>query len=312
MRTPLQDGRTRKHVARSDSSSGEPAYLILTNSVDSLDAAVADRLRADGHPVALISHPFASSNGCSWFLDDDRSACELIIGEIARTPINVAGVLVRSQPFLDPLGWEARDLAYAHAELLAAVLGWLHGLACPVINRFPSWTWYRRGPRLSDWYPSLRAAGLPFQDARLTSDISVARAFDRHLVLNPMTSDAAFLIGSDADWQALSSFLSRTPAQLTRPHGAPRFASVAGGAVIWSEPSDTASLDAPLLRFSSVTGLDFFEVAVAPVDGEERVIAVDAFPTLRHQPAANHPKLVDALVAVLTCVKIDAQESRLR
>lgn len=296
----------RQHARADTSALGEKArelvHLILASADDPLAMVVADRFEGMGETVIVLDHPFAVPFRCTWFLDDDNTVLTHTANGGGRIDnAHVGSVLVCGQPRVDPTSWVARDLAYAHAELHAAVLGWLHGLDCPVINRHPSWTWFRRGPRLSDWYPALRAAGLPFQDALLTNDSSGARAFCENVVVNPMTSEAAWLIDGDRDWDALSKFMSRTPAHITRPHGEPRFACVAGQDIVWSHaPGAENGFEHLLQRFSAYTGLSFFEVAIAPVDGDERVIAVDAFPTLLHQPASNHSRIIDALVSMMT------------
>jgi len=275
--------------------------LILGPPDDALGAAVIEALRAMDCDVRQLPHPFASPHHCSWSFDSTGGVHELLLEGERLTAAHVRGVLVRGQPMIDPDGWEEKDLGYAYAELHAAVLGWMHGLSCPVVNRYPSWTWFRRGPRLSDWYPSLRAAGVPFQDALLTSDVGAARAFSNVVVLNPMTAEAAWLMATDGDWRTLSQYVARTPAHLTRPHGPPRFATVVGDIVFWSAaPEDADALEAALVRFARDTGLALVEVAFADVDGGLRAVGVDAFPTLDHQPSSNHAGIAAAVALLLT------------
>lgn len=301
-------------AAPSTRETGDGAvFLILGPPADPLATAVADTLRASGRAVRQMDHPFAAPHRCSWWLDVAESEQELLLDDGGRlSAARIGGVFVRGQPTLDREGWAEKDLGYAHAELHAAVLGWLHGLSCPVVNRFPSWTWFRRGPRLSDWYPALRLAGVPFQDAVLTNDMADARAFGDALVLNPMTAEPAYLLAGEDDWRLLSEYLTRAPAVLTRPHGAPTFATVIGAAVVWSEVPDGASeLEHALLRFSRITGLAFLEVAFAPVDGAIRAVAIDAFPSLDHQPDSNRGRIVRGLVSLLTGQTAAAPAGRL-
>lgn len=92
----MHDDHARDGVPRSASRGRELVYLILTNDLDPLTAAVADRLRVSGHAVAVYGHPFETPNRCSWFFDSDRSAFEHVIHGFTRgEAADIAGVLVR-------------------------------------------------------------------------------------------------------------------------------------------------------------------------------------------------------------------------
>jgi hypothetical protein len=59
----------------------------------------------------------------------------------------------------------------------------------------------------------------------------------------------------------------RLPVCLSEPHGAPRPACIIGGQIVWDcdPPPEARALEPRLRRLAAEAGLDFLEVAVAPL-----------------------------------------------
>lgn len=58
---------------------------------------------------------------------------------------------MRKSPFVQKEGWALDEATYVHAEKEAALLGWIWGLPCPVINRYPPELWFEPVESLEFW-----------------------------------------------------------------------------------------------------------------------------------------------------------------
>jgi hypothetical protein len=282
-------------------------HLILGDPDDPCCAGVFGRLRERGLPARLLGDPLAPPARFAWNLDDEGLESSLSFDD--QSPAKISSVLVRDTGWLDPAGWDPTDYAYVQAEMRAALLAWLAGLPCPVINRPSAAFWYRPRMSMLAWQPLLRRAGLPTPETLLTNDPAKARDFGRQLeadgaggaVCTPLTGDAAWLI-TGSDWSGLATLQELAPVCLTEPHGQARCACVVGDRIIWDETPlpDLAALAPSLLRLAEAAELDVIEVAVASVRRGPAVVLVEPLVRLDHFRAPTRELILDAHVDVLT------------
>jgi hypothetical protein len=281
-------------------------HLVLGRPEDSCSASVLARLLERGLPARLLADPLAPPTRFAWRLDDAGLENSLALDGLK--PTTISSVLVRDTGWLDPDGWDLADHAYMQAETRAVLLAWLAGLPCPVINRASAALWYR--PRMSvlGWRPLLRRAGLRTPETLLTNDPNSARDFGSELEVNgnggavctPLTGDAAWLI-TGANWSGLAELQELAPACLTEPHGPTQCACVIGNQIVWdgAAPLGAAVLEPRFLRLAQAAGLDFLEIAVAPVRRGLAVVLVDQFVQLDHFNTQARERILDALVDLL-------------
>lgn len=291
-------------------------HLILGHPQDACCAGVLARMEARGLPARLLATPLESPARFAWRLDGEGLTTHLALDD--GPPIDVASVLVRSTGWLAPDGWEPADHAYMQSETQATLLAWLAGLPCPVVNRSSAALWYRPLNPLVMWRPLLRRCGLPTPEQVVTDDADTARAFGGRLeaagvpgaVCTSLTRDVAWLVGR-GDWAGLAAAQARTPVCLTEPHGRTRCACIVGREVIWDGPPspEEASLEPGLLRLASEAGLDFLEVAAAPLRRGPAVVLVEPLPRLDGFGPAARAKILDSLTSLLTASH-HAQEAR--
>ncbi len=282
-------------------------HLILGHRDDLCCAGVLDRLRRRGLPARLLFDPLAPPARFAWRLEDKGLESSLALDGLSSATIS--SVLVRDTGWLDPAGWDPTDHAYMEAETRAALLAWLAGLPCPVINRASAALWYR--PRMSvlAWHPLLRRAGLPTPDTLLTNDAAEARDFGHQLkadgaggaVCTPLTGDGAWLI-ADTDWPGLAALQQVVPVCFTEPHGPAQCACVVGDQIVWDDaPTPEADALSPnLLRLAEVARLELVEVAVAPVRRGLAVVLVEPHVRLDHFRVSARERILDALADLLT------------
>jgi hypothetical protein len=281
-------------------------HLVLGRPDDSCCAGVLARLRERGLAARLLADPLAPPTRFAWGLDDAGLENRVALDGVS--PTTISSVLVRDTGWLDPTGWDPTDHAYMLAETRAVLLAWLTGLPCPVINRVSAALWYR--PRMSalGWNPLLRRAGLPTPEILLTNDPDSARDFGRRLEANgsggavctPLTGDAAWLI-TESNWSGLAALQKLAPACLTEPHGPTQCACVVGNRIVWdgAQPPTAAGLELGLLRFAKAAGLDFVEVAVAPVRQGLAIVLVEPLVQLDHFRPSVREHILDALLDML-------------
>ena len=165
-------------------------------------------------PARIVASPLAPPARFVWRLDGDELTSRLDLDD---EPVDVAGVLVRGTPWVDPAGWAPADHAYMQAEMLAATLAWLTGLPCPVVNRPRRHSGTAARTSLLGWRPLLRRCGLPIPEQLLTNDPAQARAFERRLAADgvagaiyaPLTGESGYLLATEAAWQGLADLQER-------------------------------------------------------------------------------------------------------
>jgi len=302
---------------RTRDSGSRPVHLLLGHSEDSCCTGVVARLAARGLSALIVASPLIPPARLAWRLADDGLTARLDLGE---GPVEIAGVLVRGTPSLDPTGWAPVDHAYMQAETLSATLAWLAGLPCPVINRPSAAQWYGGRPSLLSWRPLLRDCGLLAPEQVITNDRAEAGAFRLRLeadgvagaIYVPLTGGAGYLVATDAAWEGLADLQQRSPVCLSEPHGAAHPACIVGGEVIWDDDASPESRAlAPRLRqLAAVARLDFLEVAIASLRRGLGVVMVEPMPVLEHFAPPTRGRILDALTALLAPSAAEAEAVR--
>jgi hypothetical protein len=102
--------------------------------------------------MQAIEDPYRNSAKISWRFDTERSStsCRLETAG-ADSEVEISAVFVRKKPFVRNQGWTLDDATYVHAEKEAALLGWIWGLPCPVINRYTPELWFAPVGSLEFW-----------------------------------------------------------------------------------------------------------------------------------------------------------------
>lgn len=288
-------------------------YLVLGNSHDLCCTRVHAAFEASGRRAVIVGNPLIDPARFAWRLDEDGVSIQWSQDEAHAEPIE--GVLVRGGGWLDPDGWQPHDFAYMQAEVHAALLAWLHGLPCPVVNRYSADLWYRPQVSLLAWHHLLRACGLTTTETIVSNVEAETRAFAQRadaggIVYAPLTSEAQYLVATDDEWAGLTTLQRRTPVCLTLPHAAAHLVCVVDGRVVWNEPPgpDAAKLAPALRRLAAESGLTFVECALAPTAEGLAVVAIDHHPRLERYREAAQREIVDALVHALTSGSIAAAD----
>ncbi len=285
-------------------------HLLLGDPQDSWCMLISSVLKARNYPYRFILNPLVHPSRFVWRLDSSQSVSQVIWeGEAPMLNDQISSVLVRrTMGWIDPNGWQPDDFAYMQAEMQASLLAWLWSLNCPVINRYPAAIWCRPEVPLLYWQPLLRSCGLPTRETLITNVKEDARSFGQDhpieggncVVYGLLNSDMRYLVASDKDWNGLDAMQMFSPVCLTHPHGPPQFVCVVGGQVVWEKPSTGMNLFEPALRdFAAAAGLDFLELAFAPVYDDIYVIAVHPDPRFDHFNDAARQQIAELIVQVL-------------
>ena len=229
----------------------------------------------------------------------------------------IESVFVRSTGMLDPADWSLSDLNYMQAEFHAALLAWLTALECPVINRVPAELWYRSRLPLLHWLAPLRSCGLRVPDTIISSEPSKLEEYRADAesngtggaVFQSLVQQNSWLVWPE-DWMGVAELSKHAPVCLSEPHGSVSLLCVVGRTIVWNhEPSaDEAALSDQLVRFASLTGLDFVEVGLASVHAGIAVVHVDLLPRLERFTSAAREEIVDRLAMLLLCPAGQASE----
>jgi hypothetical protein len=198
------------------------------------------------------------------------------------------------------------------AEMHAAILAWLAGLSCPVVNRPSASLWYRGRAPLLSWRPLLRRCGLSVPEQLITNDPAEAHAFRDRLaadgvagaIYTPLTGEAGYLVATDAAWEGLANLQERSPACLSEPHGAAHPACIVGDQIIWDDdaPPESRALAPRLGRLAAAARLDFVEVVTAALRCGLGVVTVEPMPALEHFATPTRARILDALTGLLAPV----------
>src|SRR5262249_10859845 len=148
------------------------------------------------------------------------------------------------------------------AEAQAAMLGWLWGLPCPVINRVPAWLWYGTQRPIISWGSLLRRCGLPPLDSVITDCAKeISRFLSQHggAAADQLTGTGDRYLAQEADTQRLTDTARMMPLRLTKLHEGAWRVCVAGPRLVWDEgtPTEARLFDSRLRDFSVAAGLAF-------------------------------------------------------
>jgi hypothetical protein len=126
--------------------------LLINCAGDPLCVDLLKGLTERGHSARAVEDPYRNPAKISWRFDTDRSStsCSLETAG-ANSKVEISAVFVRKRPFVQHQGWTLDEATYVHAEKEAALLGWISGLACPVINRYTPELWFGPAESLEFW-----------------------------------------------------------------------------------------------------------------------------------------------------------------
>jgi hypothetical protein len=126
--------------------------LLINCTGEPLCVDLLKGLTERGHAAQAIPDLYRNPARISWRLDTDRSSTSCRLGAgAANSDAEISAVFVRKSPFLQRAGWELDEATYVYAEKEAALLGWIWGLPCPVINRYPPEVWFAPVESLEFW-----------------------------------------------------------------------------------------------------------------------------------------------------------------
>lgn len=293
-------------------------HLLLGDPQDSWCLLISAMLKERSHPYRFIENPLSHPSRFSWRLDNDQSVSQVSWeGDPPVLNDQISSVMVRrTMGSIAPNGWQPDDFAYMQAEMQAALLAWLWSLDCPVVNRYPAAIWCRPEMPLLYWQPQLTRCGLPILETLITNVEQEARSFsqtypvagENSVIYGLLNNDMRYLLTSDNDWNGLHAMQQLAPLCLTHPHGIPQFVCVVGGQVVWAgKPPAGMTLFEPALRdFAAAVGLDFVELAFAPVSDNMYVIAVEPNPCFDHFNDAARQQIAKRIVQVLAAEKVNS------
>jgi hypothetical protein len=279
-------------------------FLLLGSHDDPCLHAVRSVLAARSYDSVIIRHPFTAPACTAWHFDVTRSDTTITI---AGESIFAEGVLVRDchvSPPETPESWTQEDLLYNQAEAEAALLGWLWGLPCPVIDRMPAWLWYGTQRLVISRGPLLRRCGLPPLDSVITDCADeISQFLSRHggAAGEQLAGTGNRYLAQEADTQRLTDTARMMPLRLTELHEGAWRGCIAGPQLVWDDgtPTEARLLDSRLRAFASAAGLSFVEFIVT--SGETpRIVDVDARPRFGLFGEAAKRAIVEGLVEALT------------
>jgi hypothetical protein len=284
--------------------------LLLGQPDDTCLLAVEAALRERGRAGAIMSSPFARPGRASWSFPAS-SGCHIMLRTGSR-PIPVEGVLCRgiglsAAPSSDGPGWTMEDLAYMRAEADAALLGWLSGVPCRVVDRLPAWLCYNVRPAVLGWAMTLAECGLPPLDAVTTDDSAAITALleapGAGAAWVPFTGAGARYMAGAASLPGLTETARLTPLHLSALHdGAWRACVLGARDVVWDDatPHNATALDPLLRRFAAAVALDAVElVMTAAPPGLARTVEVSARPNFEAFGPVARVKIAAGLAKLL-------------
>ena len=257
-------------------------FLLLGSHDDPCLNAVRSALTARSCDGVIIRSPFIAPACSAWHFDGARSDTTITI---AAESIPPEGVLVRDfrpSPPENSEAWALEDLLYNQAEAEAAMLGWLWGLPCPVIDRVPAWLWYGTRRPVISWGPLLRRCGLPPLDSVITGcddEISPFLSQQGGAASEQLTGTGDRYLAQEADAQRLTDTARMMPLRLTELHEGAWRGCVAGPRVVWDDGTASGArlFDSRLRAFSAAAGLAFVEFIIT-TDETPRVVDVNIRP----------------------------------
>src|SRR5438874_231884 len=244
-------------------------FLLIGDPEDACSRRVQQVLRTRGHDVVRTSSPLAAPFALCWQLCTEGTD-RMVWVNAHGVPRNIAGVLLRpSARWLDPEGWNAKDLAYMQSETQAALIAWLWTLPCPVINRPIANLWFRPYRSYPEWHRLFAECGLPVAPICVTNEVDAARAFGQRwagrATYVPLTSTTRYPLEEARHWDEIAKLLAHVPVCLTAPTCGPSaYATVVGDCVVWNEgvTFDPEPLNPGLVRLARRLRLDCVQIEI--------------------------------------------------
>jgi hypothetical protein len=241
-------------------------FILLGAADDPCLTAVAGALAARSRDARIIAHPFMAPACTAWRFDSTESETTLAI-EGQR--IAVDGVLAARRailPVVPSEQWSLADLLYNQAEAEAALLGWLWGLRCPIIDPLPAWLWYRTRRPVLAWAAQLKQSGLPPLGSIISGDAqALAEFLQRHsgAAMESMAGGARQLVDASEAAEIFQT-ARMAPVRLTELHQGAWRACIAGPHLVWDDgtPPAASALSSRLHAFAASVELSFVEFVV--------------------------------------------------
>jgi hypothetical protein len=273
---------------RAASRSPSLILLALAGSRDELARHVLAQASQAGLEAVRVGEAELASLLLCWELPESDRPAYLVAGGRRIDVRELAGVLVRWLPRALLAAPADDEEEYLHHEWLAALLGFLRALPCPVVNR-PKPLGSFRQPLLAAQGEVLRAAGLRLPPMLVTASAAEAREFE---------SRYAGRIAR-APLPAADSY----PACLVAaPEGARRRVLVAG-AEAYADPVEGAELARDLARrcVAAVRGLDLdlAELIVVSAQQGDTVLDLTDAPDWDLYTAEVRDRAANSLLALL-------------
>ena len=278
-------------------------FLLLGAPDDPCLVAVTGALAARSREALIIRHPFRDHACAAWRFDSERSDTSLMIGGEQIVVDGVFAARRAVQPGAPAEQWSQADLLYNHAEAEAALLGWLWGLSCPVIDRLPAWLWYRTRRPVLAWASLLRQSDLPPLDSIISGDATALTQFMQRQGGGAMESLAggARQLVDESEAAQISTTAQMAPVWLTTLHQGAWRACLVGPHLVWDDgtPRRACDLSPKLHSFAARTGLSFLEFIVTSGD-TPRMVDIDVRPRFELFGPDAQGAIVDGLVDALT------------
>jgi hypothetical protein len=278
-------------------------FLLLGVPDDPCLAAVAGALAARSRDARIIGHPFMDPASTAWRFDSTKSDTTMTIGG---ERVAVDGVLAarRAVPTIGLADqWAQEDLLYNHAEAEAALLGWLWGLRCPVIDRLPAWLWYRTRRPVLAWGPLLKQSRLLPLDSVITGAAEEVSRFLRRQgggAIESLAFGSWRQLVDESDAAEISETARIAPVRLTELHLGAWRACMAGAQLVWDDgtPAEAGKVSSRLQAFAASAGLCCVEFVIT--SGETpRIVDIEHRPRFELFGASARDAIAEGLAAAL-------------
>jgi hypothetical protein len=278
-------------------------FILLGASDDPCLSAIARALAQRSRGARIVRHPFLEPANTAWCFDSTKSENTLTIGGERIVVDGVFATRRTAQPVAPAERWSQADLLYNQAEGEAALLGWLWGLSCPVIDRLPAWLWYRTRRPVLAWASLLRQSGLPPLDGIISGDAKALAQFMLRQgggALESLVGGARQLV-DESEAEQISETSQMAPVRLTELHQGAWRACLVGPHLVWDDgtPREASDLSPKLRTFAASTGLSFLEFIVTSGD-TPRMVDIEARPRFELFGPEAQRAIADALADALT------------
>ena len=278
-------------------------FLLLGAPDDPCLVAVTGALAARSREALIVRHPFMDQACAAWRFDSVRSDTSLTIDGEAISFDGVFAARRATQPLAPAEQWSQADLLYNQAEAEAALLGWLWGLSCPVIDRLPAWLWYRTRRPVLAWAPLLKQSGLPPLDSIISGDARALAHFMQRqggAAVESLAGGARQLV-DESEAAQISAIAQMAPVRLTALHHGAWRACLVGPHLVWDDgtPRQARDLSPKLHSFAARTGLSFLEFIVTSGD-PSRMVDIDVRPKFELFGPDAQGAIADGLADALT------------